>query len=117
MMITVAVIAILAAIALPSYQSHLRKSRRAEAQSFMMAVAGRQQQFMVDTRAYAATVAGTGIAVPSNVNAAYTIAMPAPTTSTFTLTLSPTIDQQSERCGRLSIDQNGTRSADVSGCW
>lgn len=117
MMITVAVIAILAAIALPSYQEHLRKSRRAEAQSFMMAVASRQQQFMVDTRAYAATIAATGIAVPGNVNAAYTIDMPAPTTSAFTLTLTPTTDQAKERCGTLSIDQNGTKRADASGCW
>lgn len=117
LMIAVAVVAILAAIAMPSYREHIRKSRRAEAQSFMMAVAGRQQQFMVDTRAYATTVAGTGIAVPSNVDAAYTVSMPAPTASAFTLTLTPKTDQSSERCGTLSIDQNGTKTAAVSGCW
>jgi prepilin-type N-terminal cleavage/methylation domain-containing protein len=35
-MITVAIVAILAAIALPTYRDHVRKSRRAEAQAFLM---------------------------------------------------------------------------------
>lgn len=117
LMITVAIVAILAAIAYPGYQDHLRKSRRAEAQAFMMAVAARQQQFMVDTRAFAATVAAVGIPVPSNVSAGYTVSMPAPGTSTFTLTLTPTALQAAEKCGTLSIDQNGTKTAATSGCW
>ncbi|MBW8831014.1 MAG: prepilin-type N-terminal cleavage/methylation domain-containing protein [Burkholderiales bacterium] len=117
LMITVAVVALLAAIALPNYREHLRKSRRAEAQSFMMAVAARQQQFMVDTRAFAATVDAAGIPVPSNVSVAYTVAMPAPGTNTFTLTLTPNVDQSSEKCGTLSIDQNGTKTAAMTGCW
>lgn len=117
LMITVAIVAILAAIAYPGYQDHLRKSRRAEAQAFMMAVAARQQQFMVDTRAFAATVAAVGIPVPSNVSAGYTVSMPAPGTSTFTLTLTPTALQAAENCGTLSIDQNGTKTAATSGCW
>jgi len=117
LMITVAVVALLAAIALPSYREHLRKSRRAEAQSYMMAVAARQQQFMVDTRAFAATVDAVGVPVPSNVSAAYAVAMPAPGTNTFTLTLTPNADQSSEKCGTLSIDQNGTKTAATTGCW
>lgn len=117
LMITVAIVAILAAIAYPTYQDHLRKSRRAEAQAFMMAVAARQQQFMVDTRAFAATVDAVGIPVPSNVSTGYTVSMPAPGTSTFTLTLTPTAIQSAEKCGTLSIDQNGTKTAATSGCW
>jgi type IV pilus assembly protein PilE len=117
LMITVAVVAILAAVALPNYREHIRKSRRAEAQSFMMAVAARQQQFMVDTRAFAATVDAVGIPVPANVSAAYTATMPAPGTSTFTLTLTPNADQASDKCGTLSIDQNGTKTAAMTGCW
>jgi type IV pilus assembly protein PilE len=117
LMITVAVVAILAAVALPNYREHMRKSRRAEAQSFMMAVAARQQQFMVDTRAFAATVDAVGIPVPANVSAAYTATMPAPGTSTFTLTLTPNADQASDKCGTLSIDQNGTKTAAMTGCW
>jgi type IV pilus assembly protein PilE len=117
LMITVAVIAILAGIAYPSYQQHVRKSRRAEAQSFMMAFAARQQQFLVDTRAFAATIDAVGVAMPANVALAYTANMPAPTPSTFTLTLVPRAHQASEPCGTLSIDQNGTKTAAIGGCW
>jgi type IV pilus assembly protein PilE len=117
MMVVVAVIAILAAIAFPSYQAHLRKSKRAEAQAFMMAFAARQQQLMVDTRAFGATVTAVGVPVPANVSAAYTLSMPAPGTADFTLTLTPNADQASEKCGTLAIDQNGTKTAATSGCW
>src|SRR2546430_1240950 len=52
LMITVVVIAILAAIAYPSYQDHLRKGRRASAQAFMVDAANRQQQYLLDARNY-----------------------------------------------------------------
>ncbi len=117
LMITVALISILAAVALPSYQAHIRKSTRSEAQSFMMTVAARQQQFLVDTRSYAATVAAVGIAVPTKVAAAYTVTMPAPTPAGFTLTLTPSGAQADEPCGTLSINQAGTKTAAKSSCW
>ena len=47
LMIVVAIIGILAAVAYPSYSSHLRKSRRAEAQQALMDVAARQQQILL----------------------------------------------------------------------
>jgi type IV pilus assembly protein PilE len=117
LLITVALVSILAAIALPSYQAHIRKSTRSEAQSFMMTVAARQQQFLVDTRAYAATVSAVGVAVPTKVAAAYTVNMPPPTATGFTLTLTPTGAQAQEPCGTLSINQAGTKTAAQSGCW
>lgn len=119
LMITVAVIAILAAIALPSYQGHIRKSRRAEAQAHLMALAGRQQQFLVDTRAYAATLNDIGIAAPANVAAAYTLTLTVPAGSppSFTLTAAPNGDQAREPCGTLGIDNTGAKTAATSGCW
>jgi type IV pilus assembly protein PilE len=118
LMITVAVVAVLAAVAFPSYQQHVRKSRRAEAQSFMMAVASRQQQFLVDTRSYATTVAAVGVQVPSNVTQGYTMALDVPAGgTTFTLTLTPTSIQSADACGTLSIDQGGSKTPATSGCW
>lgn len=119
LMITVAVIAILATAALPTYQDHIRKSRRAEAQAFLMAVASRQQQFLVDTRAFAATLADVGIPIPGGVSAAYelTLTVPAAVAPSFTLTAVPKSSQASEPCGTLGINQIGSKSAAVSGCW
>ena len=52
LMITVVMIAILASIAFPSYQSYLRRSNRGSAQAFMMEVAQREQARFLDTRSY-----------------------------------------------------------------
>ena len=119
LMIAVAIVAVLLAVAMPTYQEHVRKSSRAEAQAYMMAVEARQQQFLVDTRAYAGTLVATGVTVPSHVEAAYTLAMPTPTAAppAYTLTLSPKTQQAAERCGTLSINSTGTKTAAVSGCW
>lgn len=118
LMITVALVAILAAVALPSYQEHIRKSRRAEAQAFLLAVAAREQQFLVDTRSFSASLASIGVPTPSNVDLAYTLALTAAATPpSFSLTATPKPGQTSERCGALGIDQNGTKTAAISGCW
>ena len=68
LIIVIAIVALLVAVALPSYRDHVRKSRRAEAQAYLMSVAGRQSQFLVDTRAYATTLATINIPMPSSVN-------------------------------------------------
>ncbi|MEO7743985.1 MAG: prepilin-type N-terminal cleavage/methylation domain-containing protein, partial [Usitatibacter sp.] len=48
--ITVAIVGILVAIAVPSYQGQLRKGRRAEAQAFITQVAQKEQQYLLDAR-------------------------------------------------------------------
>ena len=119
MMIVVAVVAILAAVALPSYREYIRKSARAEAQAYLMALASRQQQFLLDTRAFATTSVNSVVAQPANVAAAYVVTMvtlPGPP-PTFTLTATPTPAQASEKCGTLTLDQTGTKTAAVVGCW
>ena len=121
LVITMAVVAILAAVALPTYRDHVRKSRRSEAQSFLMAVAARQQQFLVDTRGYATSIAAVGVATPPNVAATYDLAIavvdgPPPT---FSITATPKAgtDQTQERCGTLTIDQTGAKGAALATCW
>jgi type IV pilus assembly protein PilE len=120
-MITVAIVAILAAIALPTYRDHMRKSRRAEAQAFLMNVAARQQQFLIDTRAYAGSIATAVGAPPSDVAAFYNVALVAvggpPPTFVVTATPRPDTDQPLELCGTLAIDQTGTKTAARASCW
>lgn len=119
LMIVVAVISILAAIAMPAYREYIKKSRRAEAQSYLMTLAARQQQFLVDTRRFSALPPAEISTQPSGVAAAYAVTIttldgPPPT---FLITATPSGDQASEKCGTLSIDQTGTKTAASSGCW
>jgi len=73
LMITVAIIGILAAVAYPSYASHIIKSNRSAAKAQMLDIANRQQQFMLANRAYAtaAALATSGYALPSDVSSRY----------------------------------------------
>jgi len=53
LLVTLTILGILAAFALPSYQQHLLHSRRAEAQSVLNAIAQAQERFRANNPAYA----------------------------------------------------------------
>ena len=55
LMIVVAIVAILAAVAYPSYQQHIVRNNRAAAQQYLLEVSSLQHQFILDTRTYSAT--------------------------------------------------------------
>jgi type IV pilus assembly protein PilE len=120
LMITVAIIGILAAVALPSYQSYLRKGVRADAQTHLIDLAQRQGQFLLDSRAYATSVAALNVTTPANVAAKYTISftVPAATPPSFTITAAPKNDQTNEPCGTLTLNDAGAKTASGTGaCW
>lgn len=144
LMIVVAIVAILAAIAIPAYRDHVIKSHRANAESFMMQVANREEQIMLDMRNYAAVQASTGnanfvnppafpgtatsginLAVPDHVTQDYNIVITLPSTSppTFLITATPAGAQQAgdTLCKILSLDQAGAKGATGPGtatsCW
>ena len=118
MVIVAAIIAILVMIAFPSYQGQIRKSRRASAESHLMDVASREQQYLFDRRAYAATLTALNITTPSDVAAYYTIAIvtrvgPPPS---FTVTATPTGTQTRDLGGAaLTIDNSGAKTP--AGAW
>lgn len=127
LMITVAVIGILAAVALPSYQDSVRKGRRADAQAFLSEVVARQQHFLLDRRAYAVSLGGAAadnglaMAVPDSVSRFYTVAVQADNAArppSFTVTGTPQGAQAVDTCATLSIDHRGVKSATGTGsCW
>lgn len=118
LMITVAIVSLLAAVAYPSYLEQVKKSRRADAQSLLMNVAARQQQALLDSRAFADSVSALSITVTSSVSSFYTISMVVGTGTVpaFTVTATPLGSQTSDSCGALSVNQLGTKSP-ATGCW
>lgn len=73
LMITAAIVAILAAVAYPAYTSHVRKGYRAAAQSYLMDLAQKQTPYLLDNRAYAPTEAALNATKPTDVNINYDI--------------------------------------------
>ena len=112
LVIVMAVIAILAAIALPSYQAQIRKGHRAAAQSYMMDLAQRQAQYLRDARAYASSEPALGYAAtPADVASHYAIdpfAVPAVSPPAFTITARAIGAQVAD--GDLAIDNQGTKT-------
>ncbi|BEP49024.1 MULTISPECIES: type IV pilin protein [Variovorax] len=119
LMITVAIIAILASIAYPSYQQYIIRSKRSAAQAQMMDIANRQQQFLLANRSYATkdALTASGYTLPAEVaaNYGYTITLQDAGTQvpSFLLTFSPTGSQQ--RDGDLTLDNQGVKTP--AGKW
>ena len=91
LMLTVAIIGILAAVAYPSYQNYLLKGRRGAAQAFLLLVAQRQQQYFLDNRSFAANLTTLGVTAPADVSPFYepNIALVAGPPPTFNISATP----------------------------
>lgn len=112
LMITVAIVAILASIAYPSYTQYVIRGHRAAAMTEMMDIANRQQQFFLANRSYATSlgVGGLGYTLPTAVAARYTAAIAtnnAAAPPNFTITFTATGSQSSD--GNLSLDSAGVK--------
>lgn len=131
LMITVAVIGILAGIAYPSYQDSIRKSRRADAKGALMGLANAMERHFTETNSYVgaagtdATPANTGApriySIPAQTANFYNITISAATADTFTLQAAPAGTHSDPRCGTLSLTHTGARgktgTGTVTECW
>lgn len=118
LVIVIAIIGILAAIAYPSYLSSIIKSNRAAAQGFMMEVATRQNQILLDRRAYvgaanhAELLADLSLAVPKEISDNYTVsvATPAGSPPSFTITATPVASTRQVSDGALTLTSAGAKT-------
>lgn len=109
LMVVVTIIAILAAIALPNYRQYVIRGHRSAAQSQMMDIANREQQFLLMNRAYAdrATLEANGYQLPTEVGEKYDWDV-VPVGTFFTITLTPKGAQASD--GPLTLDSAGNKT-------
>lgn len=119
LMIVVAVIAILSAIAYPSYAEHVRKSRRAQVKADLVEYAQLAERFHTVRNTY------VGFSLPAVVSpreggtAAYRLGIQV-TQSTFAISATAQGGQVQDRCGDLGIDQASRKSnskGTKSDCW
>ena len=113
-MIVLTVIAILAAIAIPSYQTYLRKATRGSAQAVMSDIANKEIFYLQTQRAYTTLYTDLGIPVlPTEVSSFYTVTIttdPAATPPTFVITATPIAGTRQVADGTLTLNSAGTKS-------
>lgn len=118
LMIVVVVIAILASISIPIYQQYIVRGNRSAAQSQMLDIANREQQFLLADRAYAnkAALVSSGYALPTEVSARYSYDVTVDNTATpptYIITFTATGPQASD--GALTLNSVGVKGP--TGKW
>ena len=120
LVITIAIIGIIASLAYPSYQNSVMKSRRADATSALLKLQMDQEKHRANNAAYAAVVGAAGLGWPSETteNGYYKIAITANDAAGFTATATAetgTSQANDAPCTTITIDQDG--AAGVLDCW
>lgn len=123
LMIAVAIIGILAAIAYPSYQGYVEKTRRGQAQADLLelvqfmerrysngfdyrAAGGGAPDLPFDTSPRSGNPESYQISFSGNVQR-----------DSFTLQAVPQAIQANDDCGTLTVDERGEKGADEADCW
>ncbi len=128
LMVTVAVVSILATIAVASYSSQVQKSRRTDARSALLDLAGREEKLFSTTNAYSATPSDLGYGpvgaiFPVPVGSYYTVsvAVPNPPVSYLITATAVGLQVGDTACVTLSVDQTGAQTSTGTGtaatCW
>jgi len=115
LMIVLAVLSVLAAIALPSYEQVMERARRSEAREALSDFAARQEQFFLDNTTYASVVSVLGRNALTE-KGYYMISVPTFTAVSYTLRATAQASQGSDTtCATMSLTSTGSKSPDD--CW
>jgi type IV pilus assembly protein PilE len=112
LMIVVVVVAILAALALPSYNEYVRKGRRADAARFVGQIQLELERWRSENPSYANCTpspcgSGTYPSIPAtDASPYYTISIVSPSASGYSVTATPRPGsaQAGDRCGVLTVN-------------
>ena len=122
LMITVAILAIVAAVAIPAYTSYVDRGKRAEARTALLDIAARQERYYSNNRQYADQLSKLRMSGTKSENGYYTLSVTLPSGSNnqdFDATATPS-GWTDDKCGNLSIDETGVKTqslGDRALCW
>lgn len=124
LMIAVAIVGILTSVGYPSYQKHVQKAKRSEAQAALVSFATAMEQWRVENNGkYSGVTAdkifATQVPTDGSGTKTYDLAFDSdPTDSFYKLKATPAGAQTSDDCGTLTLDSTGVKgSSSGTDCW
>ncbi|MGH8551526.1 MAG: type IV pilin protein [Methylococcales bacterium] len=117
LMVTVAIVGILAGVAYPAYQGQIRATRRADAQADLLQLASFMERFFTENSRYDRDMAGANVVLPfsrspqSGSTIAYNLALNAVDQTSYTLRATPANVQAGD--GYLELLDTGVRGWDT----
>lgn len=112
LMIAVAIIGIIVAVAMPSYQQHVLSTQRVMATACLTELAQQMERSYLTNMAYAQALPATSC--QTELQGVYTIVLAAQTANTFQLQATPQGNQVNDKqCGVLTLDQSGQKTANA----
>lgn len=131
LLVTLAIAAILATIALPSFQANIRQGRRTDGHAALMEIAIAQAKYRANCTRYASHLSGSPVCDPTKTVYAlgmqatsakghYRLSIAAADANGFVAAATPLGDQSQDNargvaCTPLTIDQEGNRGP--APCW
>ena len=129
LMITVAIVGILAAIALPAYNQYIARGKRAEARVAILQAEGWMERFFTENNTYTNNLANNDntvfraryTSIPNSVPANYSFTLTV-TPGAYTITTVPVGSMASDKCGTYlksnvgSLAIGGSATATISDC-
>ncbi len=110
LMITVVVLGVIVAVALPSFMDSIRKGRRSEAFAALSALQQAQERYRSNNPSYADTLAKVSIATPTAPGGYYALSIGSPSATGYEVTaeaVSGTSQVKDGSCAKLSVKVNG----------
>ncbi|KJV28057.1 type IV pilin protein [Luteibacter yeojuensis] len=130
LMVAVAILAILAAIAIPQYNRYAFRARRADGQKLLMAIANAEERYYAQQNKYAdlKTIGFASTATATSDSGYYTASVTATTVNTFAAqgflaTATPIGAQAKDVCTTLTITDTGVKNPSPTtqtsngACW
>lgn len=129
LMITVVIVSILMAVAVPSYRSHVKQSNRADAKAILLENAQFMERNLTEANRYDQTSAGAATTLPytqspktGTANYAISFASGSLAVATYTLQAVPSGNMTGDACGTLTLTHTGVKGVSggtltVADCW
>jgi type IV pilus assembly protein PilE len=121
LMIAIGIVALLGSLAIPAYENHIQKTKRADAQTALLELSQFMERNYAKNGGYLISGAAPALpftATPRGSNTpSYQISFSAISQQAYTLRAQPTSVQSNDPCGTLTLAHTGVTTPTTNNCW